>query len=114
MLVVSSVYHLTHTHRFIVGDESLGRYSQEKYHPNLEGISYSEGKLYFVSKTMKKLYVLDLDKGTYVSSATDDYSLYSGEFKNGPDQVVRNGAGELLYLTEDGKYFLLFFVILVT
>ena len=73
-----------------VGDESLGRYSQEKYHPNLEGISYSEGKLYFVSKTMKKLYVLDLDKGTYVSSATDDYSLYSGEFKNGPDHRFRD------------------------
>ena len=58
---------------------------------------------------MKKLYVLDLDKGTYVSSATDDYSLYTGEFSNGPDQIVRNGDGDFLYFTEDGKHFLLFF-----
>ena len=93
----------SHTDTSSIGDESLGRYSQEKYHPNLEGISYSEGKLYFVSKTMKKLYVLDLDKGTYVSSTTDDYSLYTGEFSNGPDQLVRNGDGDFLYFTEDGK-----------
>ena len=32
-----------------------------------------------------------------------DYSLYSGEFKYGPDQLVRNNV-EFLYFTEDGGH----------
>ena len=83
-------------------DESLGRSSQEEYFPNLEGIAFDKGQLYFVSKVLKMLFVLDLDKGTYVSSATDDYSLHSGQFKHGPDQLVKNGNGNFLYFTEDG------------
>lgn len=67
----------------------------------MEGISFKEGLLYFVSKTTFKLYVLDLDNGTYVSSATNDYFLHDGEVKHSPDQLVRND-GHFLYLTEDG------------
>ena len=81
-------------------DESLGRTSQRNHYPNVEGINYHDGMLYFVSKKTMKLYVLDLDKKTYVSSSTNDYVLYSGVFKNGPDQLVRNG--KFLYFTEDG------------
>mmetsp|Transcript_20038 Transcript_20038/g.37717 ORF Transcript_20038/g.37717 Transcript_20038/m.37717 type:complete len:576 (+) Transcript_20038:247-1974(+) len=82
-------------------DEWLGRYSQEKYFPNVEGIVFREGLLYFVSKRTSKLYVLDLDNGTYTASSTKDYSLYSGEFKNRPDQLATND-GEFLYFTEEG------------
>ena len=82
-------------------DERLGRISQQQYFPNVEGISFSEGMLYFVSKRTFKLYVLDLDRGTYTTSTTSDYSLYSGEFQHGPDQLVRND-GQFLYFTEDG------------
>lgn len=86
-------------------DESLGRYSQENHYPNVEGISFSDGMLYFVSKRTYELFVLDLDNGTYQVSATNDYSLFSGEFKHGPDQLVRNDGedeGNFLYFTEDG------------
>ena len=80
----------------------MGRYSQEKHYPNLEGIDYDDGKLYFVSKRLSKLFVLDLDNGSYTSSSTSDYSLYSGEFNHSPDQLVRNNNGKFLYFTEDG------------
>jgi len=81
-------------------DESLGRTSQTNHYPNVEGINYHDGMLYFVYKKTLKLYILDLDKMTYVSSSTDDYVMYSGVFKNSPDQLVRKG--KYLYFTEDG------------
>ncbi|KAL7549172.1 hypothetical protein ACHAWF_012450 [Thalassiosira exigua] len=84
-------------------DEALGRWSQERHYPNLEGINYQDGKLYFVSKKLFQIYVLDLDAMTYEASSTRDPDLYLGEFGHQPDQVVRNGEeGELLYFTEDG------------
>lgn len=82
-------------------DERLARLSQSAHFPNVEGISFHGGLLYFVSKRTFKLYVLDVDKGTYQTSSTSDYSLYSGEFKHSPDQLVRND-GRFLYFTEDG------------
>lgn len=81
-------------------DESLGRTSQRNNYPNVEGINYDDGMLYFVSNKIMKLFVLNLDEKTYVSSPTTDYVLYSGVFKNSPDQLVRNG--KFLYFTEDG------------
>lgn len=81
-------------------DEALGRSSQRKNYPNVEGINYQDGMLYFVSKKKFTLFILDLDKNTYVSSSTDDFVLYSGAFKHEPDQLVRNG--NFLYFTEDG------------
>ena len=47
--------------------------------------------------------MLDLDNDTYLASSTNDYSLYSGEFKHSPDQLVRND-GDFLYFTEDGGH----------
>lgn len=63
-------------------DERLGRRSQELHFPNVEGISYRDGLLYFVSKKRFQLYVLDLERGTYETSSTDEYALYKGEFKH--------------------------------
>lgn len=93
-------------------DEQIGRFSQERYFPNVEGISYHNGLLYFVSKVTYKLYVLDLDNGTYKTSTTSDYSLYDGEFKHGPDQLVQNEGGQFLYFTEDVSLFVPSWVII--
>ena len=87
-------------------NEAMGRRSQEMHFPNVEGISFRQkgdrnGLLYFVSKRTFKLYVLDLDNGTYKTSSTNEYTLYNGEFKHSPDQLVRND-GHFLYFTEDG------------
>jgi hypothetical protein len=60
--------------------------------------------LYFVTKRLKVLFILDLDRMTYVSHSTNN-GLFNGQ----PDQLVRmfdeNSAIEndtLLYFTEDG------------
>jgi hypothetical protein len=48
----------------------VGRASQNKYFPYVEGIDCYDGMLYFLSKTKHLLYVLDLDNGTYTTSST--------------------------------------------
>mmetsp|Transcript_29038 Transcript_29038/g.79702 ORF Transcript_29038/g.79702 Transcript_29038/m.79702 type:complete len:155 (+) Transcript_29038:1016-1480(+) len=59
--------------------------------------------LYFVSKTSKTLFALDLDKGTYSSSSTE-----SGAFDLQPDQLKSIGSSDgptdqsILYFCEDG------------
>ena len=84
-------------------NEDRARSSQQEHFRNVEGIDYNDGFLYFVSKKMLMLYVLDLDNGTYRSSSTKDGVLVgAGEFRHSPDQIVRNNEGEYLYLTEDG------------
>ena len=42
-------------------DEGAARESASKYYRNSEGISYHEGKLYFMAKKDHKLIILDLD-----------------------------------------------------
>lgn len=59
--------------------------------------------MYFVSKKLFQLYILDLQNGTYTTSSTKDGVLAGpGEFKHQPDQLIRNGGGDYLYVTEDG------------
>lgn len=82
-------------------NEKAARNSQKKWYPNVEGVSFKNGMLYFVSKKTYTLYKLDLDKGTYSTSVTNDEVLGDGEFRHSPDQLIRND-GEFLYLTEDG------------
>ncbi|KAL7535638.1 hypothetical protein ACHAXR_006623 [Thalassiosira sp. AJA248-18] len=84
-------------------NEGKARESQAKYFRNVEGIDYHDGMLYFVSKKLLMLYILDLDNGTYKKSSTK-YGVLAGdgEFRHQPDQLVRNNAGDYLYLTEDG------------
>ena len=77
--------------------------SQSTYYPNVEGIDFYNGHLYFVSKALKKIFLLDVDKGKYTSFLTNDWGKPmpgGGFFNDEPDQIVRNG--DYLYFTEDG------------
>ncbi len=77
--------------------------SQSTYYPRVEGIDFFNGHLYFVSKNLKKLFILDLDNGKYTTSLTSNWGnpmAGGGAFNSQPDQIVRNG--EYLYYTEDG------------
>jgi hypothetical protein len=80
-----------------------GRTSQLNYYSYSEGIDFHNGFLYFVSKTLYKMYILDLDNKTYTTMSTQFGSLGTGggAFNHQPDQIVRN-SGDYLYLTEDG------------
>ena len=80
-----------------------GRTSQKAWFPYTEGIDFHNGYLYFVSKTLYKMFTLNLDTMTYTTMSTQFGSLGTGggAFNNQPDQIIRNG-GDYLYLTEDG------------
>ena len=69
------------------------------YYPESEGIDVNGRELFFVCKTIKILFVLDLDAGTYYSHTTD-HGLFDGQ----PDQVktLLSPGKDLLYFTEDG------------
>ena len=74
--------------------------------PHSEGIDVVEEYLYFVSKELRMLFILNLDDFTYTSQSTR-----SGLFWGQPDQVNQffsasgNAAADLMYFTEDGgKY----------
>jgi hypothetical protein len=69
------------------------------FYPNAEGIDVSGRELYFVSKVLKTMFTLNLDKGTYTSQSTRQ-----GKFDGQPDQIQRivGGGSGLLYFTEDG------------
>jgi hypothetical protein len=68
-------------------------------YPHSEGIDVYGNQLFFVCKQIRKLFILDLDAGTYTRSSTE-----SGLFDGGPDQLKRiiNDEDGLLYFTEDG------------
>ena len=50
------------------------------YFPNAEGISFheDEGKLYFMSKTLMTLLILDLDEMTYETETVSAHGHYLG------------------------------------
>ncbi len=81
--------------------DNAARTSQSIYYPNVEGVDFKDGILYFVSKRRLMLYALDLDNNTYTTSPTNEALLGGGEFKHSPDQLIRN-EGDYLYFTEDG------------
>ena len=90
-------------------DKVKGEVSAEYNYPNVEGIDVHEGQMYFTSKKLRELFILDLDEMTYTSSSTK-----SGAFNGQPDQIVRllpPTTGDLyasvqhdnlLYFLEDG------------
>jgi hypothetical protein len=81
---------------------SAGRNSSLNYYPNCEAIIHWEGILMFVSKKKKKLFQLDLDRGTYRVESTKTQDLDGGgSFGAGPDHLLKTSDG-LLYFTEDG------------
>lgn len=83
--------------------ESAGRQSASRYYPNAEGISYHDGILYFVSKEVKALFILDLNNLTYKRETTGGTNLSGrGSFNAQPDQIVFGANKRYLYFTEDG------------
>ena len=81
-------------------DKSAAELSARKYYRNSEGIDVVDGKLYFVSKKRRDIYILDLDSDTYVAD-----SAKGGAFDGQTDQVVHvigNDDESIMYFTEDG------------
>lgn len=58
------------------------------YFPNSEGIDSANGRVYFVSKEKKRLFILDLKRQKYAYSSTR-----TGAFNNQPDQIERLVSG---------------------
>lgn len=83
-----------------------GRVSAYYNYPNSEGIDHSNGRLYFVSKRFKALYILNLDKHTYEVEHTNEGVLMKNGtgFGDSPDQVIVRGGEDLVFLTEDGGF----------
>ena len=78
---------------------SFARINAQQYYPNTEGIDFYDGRLYFVCKTTRWMFILDLDEGTYERTSTR-----SGLFDGKPDQIRRivNDDEGLVYFTEEG------------
>lgn len=82
-------------------DIAKGRRSAYYNYPNTEGIDFANGRLYFVSKLYKTLYILNLAKNTYDIEFTNEGALLNDTgFANSPDHVVARG--DLVFMTEDG------------
>ena len=79
-------------------NQTKAQQNAETYYPNAEGIDIVDGTLYFTSKVLKRLTVLDLKKMTYTYSSTRN-----GAFKEQPDQVERlvPNKESVLYFCED-------------
>ena len=75
----------------------------KNYYVNAEGIIHQNGMLYFVSKLVKKLFLLDLDNMTYrVEYTNKGVSKDEGEFHSQPDQIASGDDGYMCF-TEDGS-----------
>lgn len=89
------------TFRWTKHREEADRNAQQ-YYQNSEGIDIRDGYLYMTAKTEKKLFILDLDKGVYRSSSTNN-----GAFDGEPDQITRilsdHPGNDMLYFCEDGS-----------
>jgi hypothetical protein len=79
-------------------NQTKAHLNAEKYYPNSEGIDIVDSTLYFTSKVLKRLTILDLKKMKYTYSST-----VSGAFKEQPDQVERlvPNKDSVLYFCED-------------
>ncbi len=73
-----------------------------QYYRYTEGIDIRNGMMYFVSKSDKWLFILDLDNKTYQRSST-----VSGAFEGQPDQIKRilndDPEKDMLYFCEEGS-----------
>ena len=80
-----------------------GRDSANAYFRNSEGIAIRNGKLAFVSKVQKELFLLDLDLFTYTSFSTATAALTGGgQFDSQPDHLLVESQSGVLILSEDG------------
>lgn len=82
-------------------NRTLGQASAELHFPHAEGVDHHNGLLFFVSKKLRRLYVLNLDDGTYVERGTTH-----GKFDGQPDQILHvvdpYDEEAVIYFTEDG------------
>jgi len=83
-------------------DEDAARQSASQYYRNSEGISYHDGKLYFMAKKDHKLIILDLDEFTYEHETTGKKFYGEGSFESQPDQGIFGPTRNFIYFTEDG------------
>ena len=79
-------------------DKDLAKNNSRRWYQNSEGIDVVGDKLFFVSKTQKEMFTLDLSSDMYTVEST-----VHGLFDGSPDQVVDIvGDDGLLYFTEEG------------
>lgn len=83
-------------------DEDEGRKSANEHFPNSEGIQFHEGKLYFMAKKIRTMFVLDVDSMTYTKETTGKKFYGEGSFESQPDQNLFGPTRKYLYFTEDG------------
>ena len=83
---------------------ATARTSAQTYFPNSEGIAIHNGKLAFVSKVKKQLFILNLNLFTYTVTSTATSTLPGGgQFDAQPDHlIVTSSTSGVLILTEDG------------
>ncbi|GKY90973.1 hypothetical protein MPSEU_000070100 [Mayamaea pseudoterrestris] len=80
-------------------DVDAARINGGENFPGAEGIDQIGNRLYFISKTAKKMFTLDLLDGTYTEQPTK-----IGRFDGQPDQIVRtaqDNAGDVFFFTQD-------------
>ena len=80
-------------------DKSKAERSAMFYYPNSEGMDVIDGQLYFVSKVLRALFTLDLERLTYIRSSTQN-----GSFDGQPDQFIPviHDQSDIMYFTEEG------------
>ena len=76
--------------------------SAKKYYTKSEGVSFYEGKLYFMAKAERKMLILDLDQMTYETEISGKKFYGGGEFTSQPDQIMVGPSRKFLFFTEDG------------
>lgn len=87
-------------------DKSNGIASARQHFPNCEGIQFHEGKLYFMSKTTGKMFILNVDNMTYEVQHIGKKFYGQGSFGVGYSQGDQNFFGpsrKYMYFTEDGS-----------
>jgi DNA-binding beta-propeller fold protein YncE len=100
-LIVEPISELSGTYRWTT-NLTEAKSNAQKYYPNTEGTDRHGSRLYFVTKTKKRIFILDLDDNTYTVQSTQH-----GLFAGGADQIVHitDTDDSLLYFTEDGGQF---------
>jgi hypothetical protein len=81
-------------------NRSFADNNASQYYPSAEGIDIRDGILYFTTKGQKRLFILDLDGGTYTWQSTNQ-----GAFSGQPDQIQRilanDSDNDMLYFCEE-------------
>ena len=98
------LYFIPGTNRFEwTRDIEKGRRTAAEYFPGSEGISFRAGLLYFVSKKLFRLFILDLDEMTYKFEDTRTGLMIGGDgtFTSHADHLFHL-SDDVLYFTEDG------------